>query len=1021
MNHILKDLNKEQKEAVTTTEDPLLIIAGAGTGKTTVITIRIAYLIAKKLAKPAEILALTFTDKAANEMEERVDVLVPYGFIDTWISTFHSFGARILRDHALELGIPPDFKILTRPQQILFFQQNLFNFPLEYYRPLGNPTKFFQALITFISRCKDEEITFKDLAKFTEKLKKKLKKTKKPDEKSEIKQEIEKFEELTKTFKKYEELKTQAGFLDFGDLIILTLALFRKFPKILKAYCEKFKYVLVDEFQDTNWAQLELLKLLVPPQKNICVVADDDQSIYRWRSASLYNIYEFQKIFKNCKIINLTTNFRSTQAILNAAYKLIQHNNPNRLEVQSKIPKKLKSVKTDYGIEPIEIFTPTLSEQSDKVAEEIKKLVTIDKIQDTRKKKITQNGGKASLLRSAELTLRQAQGDAEQSRSIRAQNYQYRDIAILARTNAQAEFFVKALEENNIPVKFAGAGFYNLPEIKTLVSFLKSITTFDDNPSLFHLLTSEIYNFPIKEAIKLTDLAKRRNLNLKTVLENLEKYQNQLDLSREAATLVEKINSDLNTALEQSRKRNVGQVLYSFLQSSKYLEKLQNEGSAETVSKVANTGKFFEKITEFLRTTRNVTPAQFLDFLETTKGIGGDTFLEELDPDLNAVAVMTIHTAKGLEFPVVFMVDLIAERFPSRERSEPIEVPQELVKEKITLADYHLEEERRLFYVGATRAADLLYFCWSPDVGGKRLQKPSPFVLEALDRPFTKPIFEVAKPVEKISKFAKTPKIQVVPNLSEELVLKLSSGAVEDFLTCEYKYRYVHVLRIPILRHHAVVYGAALHYAVAAFWRAKQAGKTLTLPQLLEIFENAWISEGFLSATHEEKRLTQGKLVLEKFWKREKDTEDLPTYIEKEFQIKIDGVMLRGRWDRVDVKNGKVTILDYKSSENVDQKKADFDTKNSIQLAIYALAYFDKFKKIPDNLALYFLESGIVGNYKPDKNELEETRQKILEVAAKVRLKLKDDSFIANPVYFGREPACVYCAYNTICPFSLTK
>ena len=346
MSDILKDLNSEQKKAVTTTEGPLLIIAGAGTGKTTVIASRVAFLIEKKLAKPSQILALTFTDRAANEMEERVDILVPYGFIDTWISTFHSFGAKILRDHALDLGLTPDFKVLTRGQQILFFQQNLFDLPLDHYRPLGNPTKFIQALTTFVSRCKDDEISPATLEKFVDKLKLKVKKLKDKTEKEELEQEIKRLKELAETFKKYEELKTQAGFLDFGDLIILTLKLLRKFPKILATYQNQFRYILIDEFQDTNWAQLELLKLLAPPQKNICVVADDDQSIFRWRGAAVYNILEFQKTYKNTKIINLITNYRSTQAILDSAYRLIQHNNPNRLEYQNKIPKKLKSIKT---------------------------------------------------------------------------------------------------------------------------------------------------------------------------------------------------------------------------------------------------------------------------------------------------------------------------------------------------------------------------------------------------------------------------------------------------------------------------------------------------------------------------------------------------------------------------------------------------------------------------------------------------------------------------------------------------
>src|SRR3990170_8049655 len=207
MSKILEGLNVQQKEAVTTTEGPLLVIAGAGTGKTTAITRRIAYLIEQKLAKPSEIIALTFTEKAAGEMEERVDVLVPYGYIDTWISTFHAFGNRVLQENALDLGLPPDFKVLTRPSQILFFQQNLFAFDLYYYRPLSNPTKFIQAILQFIARLKDEDIKPADYKKYVRNLKKttlkKLGLTKK-----EFEEEIKKQEELANVYGKYEDLKT---------------------------------------------------------------------------------------------------------------------------------------------------------------------------------------------------------------------------------------------------------------------------------------------------------------------------------------------------------------------------------------------------------------------------------------------------------------------------------------------------------------------------------------------------------------------------------------------------------------------------------------------------------------------------------------------------------------------------------------------------------------------------------------------------------------------------------------------
>ena len=323
-------LNPQQKKAVTTTKGPLLIIAGAGTGKTSVISHRIAYIIDKKLAKPAEILALTFTEKAAGEMEDRVDVLVPYGYIDTWISTFHAFGDRILRENALDLGLSPDFRVLTKPEQVLFFQQNLFRFDLSYFRPLGNPTKFIGAILDHFSRIKDEDIAPAEYLKFAKNFKGDAK-------------EAEKYQELARVFSQYEELKSQAGLLDFGDQIVLVLKLFRNYPKILASYQEKFKYILVDEYQDTNYAQNQIVKMLADRHKNICVCGDDDQSIYKFRGAAISNILEFKKNFPKLEQVVLTQNYRSSQAILDSAYKLIINNNPDRLEIKNKIIKVLKS------------------------------------------------------------------------------------------------------------------------------------------------------------------------------------------------------------------------------------------------------------------------------------------------------------------------------------------------------------------------------------------------------------------------------------------------------------------------------------------------------------------------------------------------------------------------------------------------------------------------------------------------------------------------------------------------------
>ena len=1000
MRDILKDLNPEQKEAVTTTEGPLLIIAGAGTGKTAVIARRIAYIIEKKLAKPSEILALTFTDKAAAAMEERVDILVPYGFIDTWISTFHAFGDRILRENALDIGLAPDFKVLSRPQQVLFFQQNLFRFQLDYYRPLSNPTKFISAILSFFSRLKDENISPSEFMQFAKRpaspAGRLTTNAEGPEQsrrtKGEDKIEAQKYQELAQAYQSYEKFKDEAGFLDFGDQVTKTIELFKKRPKILKNYQAQFKYILVDEYQDTNYAQNELVELLAKARNNICVVGDDDQSIYKFRGAAISNILEFKKTYSKAKQVVLTQNYRSTQSILDSSYRLIRHNDPDRLEVKNNIVKKLKSI-GPQGLPPQEIFSDTLSEEADQVAAEIEKLMS-----------------------------RKAKGFSRSSLVVSL--YSYKDFAILVRANAQADHFLRALNMKGIPHKFVGSsGLYQQKEVAILISFLNAISNFENSLNLYNLMTSDIYEMPPPDAIRLTSWAKRKNRSLYYVLKSLDTIDNDdTKITSESKAIVEKMLDDLNEAIELSKKENVGRITYDFLNRTGYLKKLERSRTVEGQIKIQNIAKFFDKIKEFADVAKVESTIQFVDYLEAIRAAGDDPATVEFDPELDAVNVLTVHSAKGLEFSVVFLVNLVADRFPTRSRPEAIEVPEKLIKETLPSGDWHLQEERRLFYVGATRAKDLLYFTWSRDIGGSRVKKISPFVLEALDK--VKSDAELAKlsPVEKIEKFAPTPPRTSQTVLFDVDVLKLTQGSIDDYLTCAYKYRYIHVLRVPILRHHAIAYGAALHIAVGEFLKNKKNGKILTLPQLLEVFENAWDSEGFLTIEHEERRKAQGKLALESFWKRESKTHELPTLIEAKFDFSLPGVTITGRFDRVDIKPGsKITIIDYKSSENINKERAKAQAKESIQLAIYGLYYFKRHRIIPEQLALHFLETGVVGSYSPTKNDLQKTERMVIETADKIRRDLKSNNFVANPKYFGREPACVYCAYNSICPFSLAK
>ncbi|MFC1710292.1 ATP-dependent helicase, partial [Patescibacteria group bacterium] len=396
MKSNLKNLNKEQLVAVAYRKGPLLIIAGAGTGKTTVITERIKYIIEKDIAKPSEILALTFTEKAAREMEERVDIAMPYGYTNMWISTFHSFCDRVLRAEALHIGLDPRFKLMTEAESIQFVRDNLFEFNLNYFRPLGNPNKFVGGMLRHFSRLQDEDVAPSDYGKFVKKIK--TRKSKNMDI-----QEIKKWKELSDAFKKYEELKVGKGVMDFGDIIVNTLKLFRERKNILKSYQSQFKVVLVDEFQDTNYAQNELAMLISGKggDANITVSGDDDQSIYRFRGAAISNIIQFRKNYPKAKIVVLTKNYRSTQVILNKAYELIGHNNPDRLEAVEKIDKKLKSQINKKGDDIVFIHKDRVENEADAVISEIQNLV--------------EKG-----------------------------SYDYKDFAILVRANNHSEPFIRA-------------------------------------------------------------------------------------------------------------------------------------------------------------------------------------------------------------------------------------------------------------------------------------------------------------------------------------------------------------------------------------------------------------------------------------------------------------------------------------------------------------------------------------------------------------------------------------------------
>ncbi|MCG6928486.1 MAG: UvrD-helicase domain-containing protein [Acidobacteria bacterium] len=958
-SRILDGLNPAQHEAVTHGEGPLLIIAGAGTGKTTVLTRRIAHLIATKRARPEEILALTFTEKAAAEMSERVDQLIPYGYAETQISTFHAFGDRALRDAALEIGLNPEFRVLSQPEQIIFLRERIFDLPLRRFRPLGDPTRHLRALCTLVSRAKDEDVSPEAYRAWAEG---RLAAAATDEERDEAERHVE----LAAFYAAHQKLLAEAGLVDFGDQIHRTLGLLRERPATLAGLRERYRWILVDEFQDTNHAQLEMLRLLAGESANLTVVGDDDQAIYRWRGAAAANLLAFRRLYAGCREVVLTENYRSTQVILDAAARLVSFNNPYRLEAIAGIDKRLRSDRAE-GAPVRHLHHDTVSAEADGVAAEIAERV--------------QAGARP------------------------------RDVAILVRSNDEADPFLRALNVKGLPHRFSGSrGLYAREEVRLLVSFLRVLANPEDSVSLFYLAASEVYRVPEMELLRLNHYAQRKTRPLLEVLKSLpgnEDLQGVSGATREAAA---RLLTDVERAAEEVPRRRTGEVLYGYLQWSGLLGRLSREASAEAEVKVRNIARFFESVKAYGDVAEHDRVPAFVAHLDLLRDAGDDPAVAEADPDDDAVHVLTVHKAKGLEFPIVFLVGCAESRFPLQRRGEKVSLPEALVREEVQVASGHLHEERRLFYVAMTRAMDELVLTSAADYGTARARKVSRFVVEALDLPNPAPVPRKSRALEALARHqpAPEPRPMAEAPIPEDELLRLSHSRIDDYETCPLKYRYVHVLRVPLLAHHTVVYGHAVHEAVRRMFEARLAGRDFNEDDLVEAFRIAWVSEGFLSREHEERRRRVGEEMLRRFFHEETASAWAPTSVEEEFAFDVERNRIQGRYDLVAEKDGRVTIVDFKTGEVTDPRAAQKRADESLQLDIYALAHQRTRGRLPDRVELRFLESGLAAGRTPTPDRVGQAEERIRAAADGIRRR----EFPPRPTWM----ACGQCPFREICP-----
>lgn len=606
---IYDTLNKEQKEAVLRTEGPLLLLAGAGAGKTRCLTHRIAYLIDEMGVKPWNILAITFTNKAAGEMRERVDGLVGFGADQVWVSTFHSLCVRILRRHIDRIGFDNGFSIYDTDDQKSVMK--------AICKRMSIDTKMYKekSLLGAISSAKDELIGVREYEQ---------------DAANDYGKAV-----YAKVYREYQETLQKNNALDFDDLIVKTVELLKNCPEVLDYYQERFRYIMVDEYQDTNTAQFELVKQLAQKYRNLCVVGDDDQSIYRFRGANIRNILDFEKYFPEAGVIKLEQNYRSTQSILDAANAVIR-NNKGRKE---------KVLWTDRGEGSQVCFR-----QFDNAYEEAEYIA----------------------------------GDV--CRRVRREGAMYRDCAVLYRTNAQARLLEERMIMEGVPYNVVGGtNFYARAEIKDILAYLKTVDNGRDEVAVRRIINVPKRGIGAATLEKIEDYAQMRDIGLYEAMELADEIMSLGKASAKIRPFVQLI-TDLRKA---SAELTVAELIQEIVNRIGYAEYLQDNDDESAEDRIANVDELITKAVNYQESHEEATLTEFLAEVALVADI------DNVENDDNRVLLMTLHSAKGLEFPNVYLAGMEDGLFPGQAAMWGDD-PEDM------------EEERRLAYVGITRAMNNL-------------------------------------------------------------------------------------------------------------------------------------------------------------------------------------------------------------------------------------------------------------------------------------------------------------------------
>jgi DNA helicase-2/ATP-dependent DNA helicase PcrA len=968
-------LNEAQRRAVMHGEGPLLVIAGAGTGKTRVITERIRELLHSKPELSGEnLLGLTFTRKAAGEMKARVVKTSGARGKAVTLLTFHSFCETLLKDS------DPERVLLGKEDHWILLRRNLARLKLDKYRRLAEPGEFLNDFVEFFSRCQDELVSAEDYQRYADSLARELLSERGllgADTLTEREEAVERELEIARAYRASEELLREKKRVSLGSLITGAVALLEADAALRESLRQRFRYILVDEFQDTNIAQLRLLELLAGESRNIFAVGDNDQAIYRFRGASFASFQLFLEKFAGWKPgndsgsfrVSLTENYRSTPTILRVATQVIGQNT-----VSADFPKKFLTAERPEGEKIRIVELANEAEEARWVADELERTHATGRL--------------------------------------------WRAFAVLYRQHAHRDELVRELAVRKIPFVISRLSILKHPLVKDVLAYLRLLARPFDDLSCARVLSAPAWNLQAKDLVRLAErAAKRRGTALYDVL---QAPQSELPFDGSHAAIGQLFDY-LSGQRKTMKRRTAREILAGLLE---WLEVPQraNEQDYKYVARLLEFAKEWEPKSD----TRGL--PEFIEYLDWYEQAGGVIALED-DAPADAVKLMTVHGAKGLEFPHVFVLRVNNKKFPATERPRVFEFPARLMKEGEPAEQFHIQEERRLFYVALTRAQERLTLTTLAEPKGK----VPVFIEDILMDPAVRhrdvrqimpklasvgqnaaartgsapasgnlfaPSSGPAKIFSRIADWAET----FHPAPPEPLTL--SPSAVSGYRTCPQQYLFGYLWSLKEGPRAALSFGSIMHNAIKRFLGELRKGNRLPFEEVQRIFEMEWRSVGFEDEYQEEEFKKDGIEQLRAFHEATMARPPQVCEQEKRFELPLEtNVIITGRMDQVNsLGRNDVEIVDYKTG----RPKKESLAKKDLQLSLYALAAREIFEWNPLRLVFHYLQTNQVQVTARDSKQLEEAQSIVQEAAADIR---------AGQVAPRPSPSvCRSCAYKPICP-----